>query len=176
MMKIENLVPQFNYPNSFCRCLAGIFVVGIGLFLGCDPVRTTQQHITISVFDVNGLPVPNATLNMKESWKSWSGDELNESEKIFYRDRWESEFVPVLKGKTGLDGFAMLGSKVTAMDDSTNDIESIISRDITGREFLVVVQSGGVQEEILLIAKPNSVGNGLAFTIKVEALPAPTRD
>ena len=47
-------------------------VVGIVGLSGCgDRTRTTSQSITIAVENGRGLPVPNASVKLKESFESW---------------------------------------------------------------------------------------------------------
>jgi len=45
-------------------------VVGIVSLSGCDRTRTTSQSITIAVEDGRGLPVPDASVKIKESFES----------------------------------------------------------------------------------------------------------
>jgi len=83
---------------------------GMASLCGCDPVRTTNQNFTIDVEDAQGLPVPDAKVRIKESWESWQtwGGGTAESEKSYLRQRWESDFVPWLKGVTNDQGKAVL--------------------------------------------------------------------
>jgi hypothetical protein len=143
---------------------------------GCDPVRTTSQSITIAVDDGRGLPVLDAKVKIKESWESWQSwtpGGFKEGEKAHYRERWESDFVPWLEGSTNAEGKAVLKLDVTALDD-TRGSEPPAKRDfVSNREYIVKLQTQDAEDELLIVMRPNTVGKGTRYAVRIEAIEKP---
>lgn len=165
-------------PRLFGSGTAYLIFATSGLLplCGCDPVRTTSQRITIAVEDGRGLPVPNAKVRMKESWESrqsWIPGGFKEGEKAFYRERWESDFVPWLEGLTDAQGKAVLESVETALD-GTKGSEPPANRDwVSNREYIVKLQTKDAVDELLVEIKPGTISKGNRFRVKIEAIEKP---
>lgn len=153
-----------------------LLVAGMLNLCGCDPVRTTSQSITIAVEDGRGLPVPDAKVRIKESWESWQSwtpGGVKEGERAFYRERWESDFVPWLDGLTNAQGKTVLRFEVTALDWARGG-EPPAKRDwVTNREYVVKVQTKDADEELLAVMKPGTVSQGKRYTVRIEAIEKP---
>ena len=149
---------------------------GILIASGCDPVRTTSQRITIAVEDGRGLPMPDAKVRIKESWESWQSwtpGGFKEGEKAFYRERWESDFVPWLEGLTNAQGKTVLESVVTALD-WTKGSEPPAKRDwVSNREYIFKLQTKDAEDELLAVMKPGTISRGKRYTVKIEAIEKP---
>ncbi len=163
------------------RLLSGkacVILVAAGILnlSGCDPVRTTSQNITIAVEDGQGLPVPDAKVRAKESWESWQSwtpGGFKEGEKSYFRERWESDFVPWLEGLTNAEGKAVLKLDVTALDE-TRGSEPPARRDIvSNREYIVRLQTRDAEDELLVVMRPGTVSSGKRYTVRIEAIEKP---
>ena len=150
--------------------------VGMLALSGCDPVRTTSQSITIAVEDGQGRPVHDAKVRIKESWESWqswTSGGFKEGEKAFYRERWESDFVPWLEGLTNAQGKAVLESVVTALD-GTKGSEPPAKRDwVSNREYIVKLQAKDAEDELLAVMKLGTISRGKRYTVRIEAIEKP---
>lgn len=155
-----------------------MILVAVGMLglSGCDPVRTTSQSITIAVEDSQGLPVPDAKVKIKESWESWQSwtpGGIKEGEKADYRERWESDFVPWLEGSTDAEGKAILKLNVTSLDD-TRGSEPPAKRDlVSNRSYIVRLQTQAAEDELLVSMRPNTVGKGARYAVRIEAIEKP---
>lgn len=157
---------------------ACVVVIATGMLSlsGCDRVRTTSQSIAIAVQDGRGLPVPNATIKMKESWKSWQSwipGGLKEDERASYRKRWKSDDIPWIEGSTDARGKAVLKLVVGELD-STRGTEPPAKRDyVSNREYIVRIQTEDGEEELLAEMKPGAVIRGKRYTAVMEAIDKP---
>lgn len=153
-----------------------LVATGILSLSGCDPVRTTSQSIAIAVEDGRGLPVPDAKVRIKESWRSWQSwtpGGFKEGERAYYRERWESDFVPWLEGSTNAQGKAILELIVGALD-GTRGSEPPAKRDIaSGREYIVKLQAQDGEDELLAVMKSGTVSRGKRYTVRIEAIEKP---
>jgi hypothetical protein len=127
----------------------------------------------MAVEDSRGLPLPNSKVRIKESWESWQTwpPKFQESERAFYRERWDSE--PWYEGSTNAQGEAVLELVVEALD-WTRGNKAAASRDwVSNREHLVRIRSQDAQDELRVVMKPGSVGRGRRYTVKIEAIQKP---
>jgi hypothetical protein len=157
--------------NSVILLAAGMLSLS-----GCDPVRTTSQRITIAVENDRGLPVPDAKVRIKESWESWQSwtpGGFKEGERAFYRERWESDFVPWHEGLSDAQGKVVLEMVVCALD-WTKGNEAPAKRDrVSNREYIVKVQTKDAEDELLAVMKPGTISKGKRYTVRIEAIEKP---
>ena len=159
--------------------IASVILVAAGTLSlsGCDPVRTTRQSITIEVKDSRGMPVRDAKIRIKESWeswKSWTPEGVKGGDSSFYRDRWESEFVPWIEGLTNDQGKAVLNFDVTALD-ATKGREPPRKRDwVSNSEYIVrIYNSKDAVDELLVVMKPGTISRGKRYTVRIESIGKP---
>ncbi len=153
-----------------------IVAAGMSIFSGCDPVRTTNHNVRITVVDDRGLPAPHVRVSIKESWESWQSwapGGIAESDKSFFRQRWESDFVPWREGVTNVEGEAVISVEITALDRTKGSEPPAIRDTISNREYIVKLQAQDAQDEILVVMTPGTTVNGKRYTAKVEAIEKP---
>lgn len=148
----------------------------LGILSGCDRVRTTSQKIIIQVKNDKGLPATEVKVRMKESWESWKTwlpGEIKKENEAFYRERWESEFVPWLEASTDAQGKATLKYVVTAIDETTGDIPPTRRDWIANREYIVQIKSDDREDQVNVEMTPGTTSTGQHFTLDIEAIEDP---
>jgi hypothetical protein len=127
----------------------------------------------MAVEDSRGLPLPNSKVRIKESWESWQTwpPKFQESERAFYRERWDSE--PWYEGSTNARGEAVLELVVEALDWTTGNKPPAFRDWVSNREHLVRIRSQDAQDELRVVMKPGSVGKGRRYTVRIEAIQKP---
>jgi hypothetical protein len=154
---------------SGVKVRAIIFATGIVSLCSCDPVRTITHDVTVSVVDGQALPAPNMNVSIKESWESWQtwGGGVPEADKAYYRQNWESDFVPWLKGVTNAQGKAIITVRRTSMDDTRGN-EPPANRDhVSNREYIIKLQGQATQDEMRVVMKPGASVKGKSCTVTV---------
>ena len=143
-----------------------ILATGIVSLSGCDPVRTIRHNVTMAVVDEQGLPAPDVKVSMKESWESWGGG-VKEADKAYYRQEWESDLVPWLKGVTNTQGKALITITITAID-RTRGNEPPANRDtVSNCEYIIKLQGQNVQDQMRVVMKPGASVKGKFYTVTV---------
>ena len=165
-------------PVSFARQHAILVILAMGMTLssGCDPVRTVQHNMVVTVTDDKGLPAPNVKVRMKESWESWQSWEpggFAEDQKAFYRQRWESEFVPWYQGVTNAQGKAVLQITQGALDNTTGNTPPANRDIVSNREYLVKLDGQSGQDEMRVMTTPDTVASGKRYSIRIDKIEAP---
>ena len=154
-----------------------IVAAGMSIFSGCDPVRTTNHNVRITVVDDRGLPAPNVRVSIKESWESWQSWEpggVAESDKSFFRQRWESDFVPWREGLTNAEGKAVIKAVVSSLDGSRGSGEAPTNRNVfLNREYIIKLQTPDAEDELLVVLRPGTVSSGKWYTVKIDAIENP---
>jgi hypothetical protein len=162
--------------NKFRLLLCLLFLaIGLTTLSGCDPVRTIEQDIKMAVMDDHGAPAPDVNVSMKESWESWQtwGGGTSESEKSYSREKWGSDFVPWRKGTTDVQGKVAIRVRITALDGTCGDKPPANRDTVSNREFLVKLEKGNEQEELLAVMKPGATASGKWYAIDIEEIEKP---
>ena len=103
---------------------------------------------------------------------SWGGG-VAESEKSFYRQRWESDFVPWRDGVTNAEGKAVIPIVITALDH-TRGREPPPNRDVvSNREYVIKLQGQNKQDEMLVVMKPDEEVSGKRYSIRIDKIEKP---
>jgi hypothetical protein len=162
--------------NDFRRFACLAFVVGAmpGL-AGCDPVRTIEHHVKMTVTDSSRLPVKGVYVSIKESWESWQSRcrETKEFDKAYLRQTWESDFVPWWKGTADDQGKVVVPVKITALDCNRGDTPPANRDTVSNREYLIWLQHQNGVEQLRLVMKPGSTATGKRYSILIEKIEKP---
>lgn len=155
-------------------------LVAAGILVGCDPVRTTSQNLTVIVESRQGVRVPGVKVRIKESWDSWSswdsGQTKREGWESFYRAQWESDVVPWYEGVTNIEGVAVLKPVVTALDGTTGTEPATRLDIVSGREYIVVLEAQDKEDELVVVMNPGEAVSGKRYTLRIVTIEQPKYD
>ena len=132
--------------------------------------------MVLIVEDGQGLPIWDVEVSIKESWESWrTWDSIGsaDGDQAFYRARWESDFVPWLRGRTDVRGRVDLSYDVTRLDGSKGKAPPREFDWISGREYLVRLRFENAEEEVRMRMKAGNRSRGARFAVRVEAIHPP---
>jgi hypothetical protein len=136
---------------------------------GCDPVRTTLQHVRLQVTKSDsGQPVDGALVWLRydfERGSLWSKDPSS-------RRYWEH--MPWYCGVTDGQGKVKVGIEYTVLDRTIGPRPPAWRDEVTGQPYLMKVSGGQPQqEEFSLIVKPGVSVKGKSFEVSIREIDRP---
>jgi hypothetical protein len=140
--------------------------------LGCDPVRTASQPITVQIVDSStGNNLSDAQVRIKLDFDRAHplSEETQTPAEEWHKHRrefWEQS--PWYSGTTGANGEARIVVENTSLD-RTRGAEPPPMRDvITGEPYLIrVVPNGGREETLSVVMQQGAHADGKQYTVRV---------
>ena len=160
-------ISQLRFNLTLCVVAATIPSVG------CDPVRTTQQTVRLTVFvgDPNS-PIVNAHVLLKDDFDGrnhiYPDTASQEEWHKHARSNWEQS--DWFSGETNEAGEAVINITYTAIDGTRGNRTPPANRDwVTGKSFLVKLHD----EQVSVMMTNGTVVAGNTFGVRVEDVSNP---
>lgn len=134
---------------------------------GCDPVRTTLQHVRLQVTkSESGRPVDGALI--------WLRYDYDRGERFLKRDtEYWKEVSPWHAGVTNKQGEVKVGIQYTGIDRTIGAKPPAWRDWVTGQPYVIRVRGDKPQEEFSLVIRPNTSAKGKFFAVSVLEIERP---
>ena len=154
-----------------------VILIGSCCLVGCDPVRTTRQVVTLTVLAANSEePVANAHVRLKEDFDrqthTYPDTASREEWEAHARRNWAES--PWFSAKSNDTGQTTLHVEYTALDRTRGDQPPTYRDWVTGKPFLVdITENEARSERLSVVMSSGNVIHGDTFTVRIDDVQAP---